>query len=120
MGPVLGLLALIWGISPFFLIWVLINTRDKAKQLPEALSRLNATTREREQLSQKLAADNVEIEVLCKNRKELGSRLLKDNVKFVSSKVTANNYATSKKLFRQHFRRHYKKLMMSMIMRSKD
>jgi hypothetical protein len=33
----------------------------------------------------------------------LGRRLLKDNVKFVSSKVTANNYATSKKQFETIF-----------------
>ena len=37
------------------------------------------------------------------NIQDLGRRLLKDNVKFIGAKVTANNYATSKKQFETIF-----------------
>jgi hypothetical protein len=99
MNPLLIFFAVAWGLSPFFLVWLIIKYRDKANMLPEALRRINTTEQENKDLSYKLDSANAENEEQQKGIESLGSRLLKDNVKFIGSKITANNYATSKKKY---------------------
>ena len=99
MNSLLVLFAVAWGLSPFFLAWLIIKYRDKANMLPEALRRINTAGQENKDLSSKLAGTNAKNEEQQKNIESLGIRLLKDNVKFIGSKITANNYATSKKKY---------------------
>ncbi len=98
MNPLLRLFAVAWGLSPFFLAWLIIKYRDKANMLPEALRRINTAEQENKDLSSKLAGTNAKNEEQQKSIESLGIRLLKDNVKFIGSKVTANNYATSEEI----------------------
>jgi len=71
--------------------------------LPEALRRINTGEQENKDLHSKLAGANTKNEERQKNIESLGIRLLKDNVKFIGSKITANNYATSKKKYEKVF-----------------
>ncbi|MBA7689952.1 hypothetical protein ES703_98471 [subsurface metagenome] len=71
--------------------------------LPEALRRINTAEQEKKDLSSKLVGTNAKNEEQQKSIESLGSRLLKDNVKFIGSKITANNYATSKKKYETAF-----------------
>jgi len=104
MNPLLILFAVAWGLSPFFLAWLIIKYRDKANiELPKALRRINTTEQENKDLSCKLVSTNAKNEEQQKNIESLGSSLLKDNVKFIGSKITANNYATSKKKYETVF-----------------
>lgn len=103
MNPLLILFAVAWGLSPFFLAWLIIKYRDRANMLPEALRRINTAEQENKDLSSKLAGTNAKNEEQQKSIESLGIRLLKDNVKFIGSKVTANNYATSKKKYETEF-----------------
>ena len=103
MNPLLILFAFAWGVSPFFLLWAILKIRDKANQLPEAMKRLNSAELEKTDLTNKLSERNAKIEEQQKSIESLGMRLLKDNVNFIGSKVTANNYATSKKKFENVF-----------------
>lgn len=104
MNPLLVLFAVAWGLSPFFLAWLIIKYRDKANiELPEALRRINTTEQENKDLSSKLVSTNAKNEEQQKSIESLGSRLLKDNVKFIGSKITVNNYATSKKKYETVF-----------------
>jgi predicted transcriptional regulator len=60
----------------------------------------NLETADKLHLSQReveISAMRGRLEAQQMNVQSLGIRLLKDNVKFIGSKVTANNYATSKK-----------------------
>ena len=50
-----------------------------------------------------MAGTNAKNEEQQKSIESLGTRLLKDNVKFIGSKITANNYATSKKKYETVF-----------------
>jgi hypothetical protein len=99
MNPFLILFAVAWGLSPFFLAWLIMKYRDKANMYPEALRRINTAEQENKDLSCKLAGTNARNEEQQKSIESLGGRLLKDNVKFIGSKITANNYATSKKKY---------------------
>ena len=103
MNSLLVLFAVAWGLSPFFLAWLIIKYRDKANMLPEALRRINTAGQENKDLSSKLAGTNAKNEEQQKNIESLGIRLLKDNVKFIGSKITANNFATSKKKYETAF-----------------
>ena len=103
MNPLLILFAVAWGLSPFFLAWLIVQYRDKANMLPEALRRINTTEQEKKDLSSKLAGTNAKNEEQQKSIESLGNRLLEDNVKFIGSKITANNYATSKKKYEKVF-----------------
>ena len=103
MNPLLILFAIVWGLSPFFLAWLIIKYRDKANMLPGALRRINTVEQENKDLLSKLSGTNAKNEVQQKSIESLGVRLLKDNVKFMGSKITANNYATSKKKYETIF-----------------
>jgi len=103
MNALLILFAVAWGLSPFFLAWLIIKYRDKANMLPEALRRINTAEQENKDLSSKLAGTNAKNEGQQKSIESLGICLLKDNVKFIGSKITANNYATSKKKYETAF-----------------
>ena len=103
MNPLLILFGIAWGLSPFFLVWLIIKYRDKAYMLSEALSRINTVERENKDLSNNLAVTHARNEEQQKSIEFLGIRLLKDNVKFIGSKITANNYATSKKKYNTVF-----------------
>ncbi len=103
MYPLFVLFAIAWGISPFFLIWLITKYRDKANMLPEARRNIQAKESENADLAEKLDVNtkkNVEQE---KSIESLGKRLLKDNVKFTGSKITGNNYSTSKKNYEKVF-----------------
>ncbi|MHC4575200.1 MAG: GIY-YIG nuclease family protein [Planctomycetota bacterium] len=103
MNVALVLLVLAWSLCPFVLIWVLIKVRDRAKQLPKVELKLAATKAERDQLAGQLTGARDQLEQRETSVVALGKRLLKDNVKFIGSKVTAHNYATSKKKFETVF-----------------
>ena len=103
MNPLLILFTVAWGLSPFFLGWLIIKYRDKANMLPEALRRINTAEQENKDLFSQLASTNAKNEEQQKSIESLGSRLLKDNVKSIGSKITANNYATSKKKYETVF-----------------
>jgi len=103
MGAALWLFAIAWGISPIFLLWGIIKIRDKAKQVPSLQQKLNSTAQQRDSLSRDLDATRHDVAERGKSIEALGKRLLKDNVKAVGSKVTASNYATSKKAFETVF-----------------
>ena len=103
MYPLLILFAVAWGLSPFFLAWLILKYRDEAKMLPEALTRIKTAERENKDLSTKLADTKAKNEEQQRSIESLGERLLKDNVKFISSKISANNYATSKKKYENVF-----------------
>jgi len=55
MNPLLILFAVAWGLSPFFLAWLIIKYRDKANMLPEALRRIDTTEEDNKDLSCKMA-----------------------------------------------------------------
>jgi len=103
MSSALWLFAVAWGISPIFLLWGIIKIRDKANQLPALQQKLNSTAQQRDALSRDLDTTRRDVAERGKSIEALGKRLLKDNVKAVGSKVTANNYATSKKAFETVF-----------------
>ena len=103
MNILLILFAIAWGLSPFFLAYLIIAYRDEAKKLPGALRRINQAEQENKDLSDKLAVASTKNEEHQKRIESLGTRLLKDNVKFVGSKITASNYATSKKKYETVF-----------------
>lgn len=103
MGAAFWLIAIAWGVSPFFLLWGLIKIRHTAKQVPPLQEKLTATVQQREGLSRDLDATRKDVAEKSKSIETLGKRLLKDTVKFVGSKITANNYATSKKSFQTVF-----------------
>lgn len=99
----LVLFALVWGVSPFFLIWVLIKIREKAKQLPVVEYKLDAIEKQKNILTDELAAARENLNEERARVEALSKRLIKDNVKFIASKVTASNYASSKKNFEKVF-----------------
>lgn len=114
MDIALALFAFAWGVSPFVLVWALIKLWRKAQRLPELQGTLANAERARDSVTDNLTAAREEVQHqqasiealgkrLLKDIGALGERLLKDNVKFIGSKVTANNFATSKKKFEKVF-----------------
>lgn len=103
MGAALWLFAIAWGVSPILLLWAIVAIRDKAKQVPVLEDKLNSTAQQLDSLARDLDNTQRDVDERGKSIEALGKRLLKDNVKAVGSKVTANNYATSKKAFETVF-----------------
>ncbi len=103
MTGALIFLAVIWGVSPLVLFWLLIQVRDEAKKVPGILSKLATTEWQKNSLAEELAVVRNQVDTQRTRLENLGKRLLKDNVRFIGSKVTANNYATSKKRFEKVF-----------------
>jgi hypothetical protein len=90
-------LAVAWGASPIFLIKWLLSLRKKTKALPDLQDQLKNMRQLKDALSSAVERSKSNAAEKEKNIETIGKRLLKDNVKMVGSKITANNYATSKK-----------------------
>jgi hypothetical protein len=103
MGAALWLFAIAWGVSPIILLWMIISIRDTAKQVPVLQQEIKNTAQQRDVLSRDLDFTRRSVVEKEKSIEAIGKRLLKDNVKSVSAKITANNYATSKKAFETVF-----------------
>ncbi len=103
MNEALWVFAIIWVVSPIFLGWALVKLSEKANRLPQVESALHDAERQRDNYASSLVVAQDELREQKGSVEAFGKRLLKDNVKFIGSKVTASNYATSKKKFEKVF-----------------
>ena len=103
MDVALVLFVFAWGVSPAVLTWAVVKLWAKARRLPELQERIAAIELQRDNAVADWGATLEQAQQQHVSIEALGKRLLKDNVKFIGAKVTANNYATSKKKFEKVF-----------------
>ncbi len=97
MQVFLILFGLAWGVSPFLLGWGLFRLWEKAKRLEAVAGRVPGLEANCQGLEERLKRMGEQVRVQVESMEALSTRLLKDNIKFVMAKVTANNFASSKK-----------------------
>lgn len=94
---VFQIVAVVWAVSPVILIPWVTKLRGQTKEIPNLKKNLAEQHQYGQSVHSQLTAALKKASAAEKNLETVGSRLLKDNVKFIGSKVTANNYSTSKK-----------------------